>query len=500
MSSFINRIARQRIEARQADKVDGPGAKGNADAGQTQSAEGPELRSGGRPAPKKASPGLNAAMMRQTVSDVFTAGEKIGLGGPLLARHQASLSRITGELNDLAKAMRKATAGKPAETQAILKNLPAQLIGELSTGLAAMDPAGAAKTVSSVLGLVTELMKGALPSGDQLRAIIGVAYAAGQLNSSGTGEELAKAARLIRDSKADGAALSALVTTLSGAMGAIVGTGAAREELFGVTVSTILNALTHDGDTKAMATKANVAAGKVLTEGQVDIAAAQAEAARQTRGQLQQQDAQVAQQLEQAKAAFQGAGALAGLQAQATALLSTRGQLLWHQQVNANAGQPAETAQALGQLMLTYLARVGREAIPERVVADAANHFVALSQIDGVTAAHLSGIATEHAGVVDHTELAGTLKLTGDILRQMEAGARGHLLAAMAVEADGSSALVALANTLGGQTERYARAEGPLGTLVATLNAAGAGAGIAMAARRAVRFAAEIPNTENGGI
>jgi hypothetical protein len=503
MSSFINRIARQRIEARQADQVDAPGVKGPGGAPQGQPVEGPELRPGGRPAPKKASPGLNAALMRQTVADVFTAGEKLGLGGPLLARHQASLSRITDELNELAKTMAKGLRGKPAETQAALKNLPAQLIGEMSAGLTALDPAGAAKTISTVLNLVTELMRGEAPNGDQLRAMIGVAYAAGQLSSGGMGEAVADAARLIRGSNANGAALSALVRTLTAAMGAINGTGAAREELFGVTVATMLKALSGEGDTKAMATAANAAAGNPLSDGQVDIAAAQANAARQAKAQVEQQDAQAAQQLGQARAAFDGnpkLAALAGIREQAGALLSTKGQLLWHQQVNAHAGQPDHVVQALGQLLLTYLARVGREAIPDRVVADAASHFVALAQIEGVTAQHLTGLAGEHAGVVDHTELGGTLKLTGDLLRKLDGAARGRLLAAGPVEADGSSALVALANTLGRQTERYARAEGPLNTLVATLNAAADDASVSMAARRGVRFAAEIPNTENGGI
>ena len=65
MSSFINRIARQRIEARQAEQIDAPGVKG-AEVGQGQSIEGPELRPGGRPTPKKTNPVITSYSIHYT--------------------------------------------------------------------------------------------------------------------------------------------------------------------------------------------------------------------------------------------------------------------------------------------------------------------------------------------------------------------------------------------------------------------------------------------------
>lgn len=509
MSNFINNIARNRIAARQLGQIDGPKADGADKAKQGEPLGAPDLRPGGRPAPKKKGGGLGAAMMRQTISDVFAAGEKIGLTGPLLARHLSSVERLSGDIQALEVAFVRGLGQAPKETQDMFRNLPAQLVQEMSAGLNGLDPAGAAKSVSHLLGAVADMMKGGLPTGDQVRGIIGIAHSAGQLESGAMGELVASAAKSIRDLGIGGPALEATVQQMGRAMGAIKGTGAMREELFGVAFNTMLKALNGDGDITDIANSANKAAGSKLNEGQLKIAIDQATAGRQLKGQLDQQANQATQQLAQAKGTYDAhlAGAhaaklqpLTDVRAQVAERLSPKGQAVWHTQMNANVGQPDHVAQALGSFLLTYLSRVGRESIPDNVVQQTVQQFVALGKVQGIGADHLGQIASEHAGAVEHTELPGTLAQLTDVLNKLTPDARAKLLAAGPVEADGSLALTAMANTFAGQSARYAQAQGPKGTLVATLNGAGDAKGLAMVARRGVRFASEIPNTENGGI
>lgn len=508
--TFIRKMAENRIQARQLGQVDGPQADGAKGAQQGQPIEGPALRPGGRPVQKNKKAGLNQAMMRKTIADVFSAGEALGLTGPLLAKHLGSIERITGDIKDLEIAMVRGLKRQPEETQAIFQRLPAQLVSEMSAGLQALDPAGAAKSVSNLLGTVTDLVKGnKLPTGDQLRAVIGLTHAAGQLQSGDMGKVLRYAAGKVASVGLEGNGLTAMVQQMGLAMGSIVGVGAAREELFKVTVDTMMKALNGDGDIADIANAANKASGNLLTEGQVKIAIDQATAARKLKGQLDNTEAQAKQQLDQAKGVYEGKlagaeaaklGPVADVREQATTMLSTKGQAVWHHQMNTHAAQPEHVVENLGKFLLTYLSRIGREAIPDNTVTKAAQQFVALAKIEGVTPEHLQQIALEHAGAVDHAELPGTLTQLTDIVNKLTPDARGKLLGAGPVEADGSLALTALANTLAGQSERFAVREGPKDSLVATFNTAPDAKTMSLAARRGVRFAAEIPNTENGGI
>ncbi len=509
MSNFIRNIAGNRIAAQQLAQVDAPKADGADKAKKGQPLQAPDLRPGGRPVPKKQGGGLNAAMMRQTISDVFQAGEKLGLTGPQLARHSASIATLTKDIKGLEMAFARGLANQPEETRSIFRNLPAEIIGEMSAGLQALDPAGAAKSISHILNAIADIVKGDLPSGDQLRGMIGLAHSAGQLESGAMGEIFAAAAKSINQVGLKGPGLQAVVQQMALGMGAIKGAGGVREPLFNVTFNTMMKALNGDGDIADIAKSANKAAGQTLTDGQVQISIDQATAGRALLANLDAQVKQAEQQLEQAKGVYDAnlAGPMAAkleplkdVRAQASELLSPKGQAVWHHEMNTHGAQPDKVVQGLGRFLLSYLARVGRESIPDAVVKQAAQHFVALGQIEGMTADHLNQLATEHTGAVDHVEIPGTLAQLGDILNKVTPEARTKLLAAGPVEADGSLALTAMANTLSGRADRYAHNQGPKPTLIATLNGAADAKTLTMVARRGVRFASEIPNTENGGI
>lgn len=507
--SFISDIARQRIQARQAEPVKGAGAKKADGAKQGAAVEGPALRPGGRPAPKKAGGGLSQGMLRQSVGDVFDAGEKVGLPPALLARHLASIETLTKELAGLDKTLTKSLGRKPAETQAVFRNLTGQVVGEMSDALAALDPRGAAKAIVHAVAGVNDLVSGKLPSGEQVRGIIGLAHAAGQLKTGGLGEAFQHAALAVRDVGVEGTTLQALTQQMALAMPTIAGTGGVQDTLFQVTFDTVLKALNGDGDLADIANAQNQAAGGHLNADQVQIAQNQAQAARTLKANLDKQAAGLTQQRDQQKAAYEQhlGGAhqaklepLADVRKQAEAILGDKGQASWFQQMNAQVGQPDATVQGLGRFLLTYLARIGREAVPDKVVQQATAQFVALANVDGMTPAVVNQLATEFAGSVDHAELPGVLTQLNQILGQLDGAARGRLLAAKAVEKDGSFGVTALGATLGGLSQRYAEAQGPKNTLVATLNAAGDDKAMAFVARRGVVAAANIPNAENGGI
>ena len=507
--SFIRDLGRHRMQARQANQAGQVGADGRRVEPGADGLRMPELPGGaGKPAPVRKAAGLSGAMMRQTVGDLFGAGEKLGLSGPLLARHAASFELLMGAMKELDQSFERALRGQPAETRELIRSMPARLIGAMSPGLTALDPANASASIGQVLGGIAKLLEGpSLPTGHQIRAMERIALAAAGTGTTEMGAEVKKGMELIGASRADVHTLLGATEALLRFADSIRESGGNKAAMFRVALQTTLAAAAKDGDAKALATQAAQANKVQIPDGQLQLIAQKGVEARQLAVQSLQKEQQLGQQLQNAGAQWQanmGAhgdklGPIAGLQVQAGASLSAEAQLAWFQQVNANLGQPAPVVAAIATAALNYLSRAGQNVPPANVLQQISQGLVALSGL-GVPPERLQRLASEHVLVPPLGEVPATLTQLANAIRGLSAETKGRLFALQNVEKDGSDGVTVLANGLANRTARYAKNGGPMPVLVAVLEGAKDEAALKQAVKNGPRFAAEIPDSENGPI
>lgn len=501
MTEFIKRFSAHRARLAQQQGIEAPqGKKGSSDV---QAPADPPKDSGGRKQPVATKKGLSGAMMRQTVADVFTSGERLGLSGPLLTRYIAGLAEMKGKVDQVAGAITDATERLKPEQAELVRTLPARLLGAMSAGLYQLDPASAGAVISQVLDVIARTVQGRAPAAAEVRGLERLAYAASQLDSAEAGKSFSKAADLLAG-KNDALVIEASTKTLVDAIGKISGSGDARDAMLVGVLHGAIRAVETEEAPAEVAAKAAEALDTKLTDGQIQIIAEQAGVARQTRDQLRQQQDQVAQQLEQQQAAFAQAlegdqkeklEGLAPLMARAEVELSPEGLSQLHGQIAAN--QNAQSPGTLRAVTAAQLALLGRgSAIPANAVNQVTKLVVGLAQ-KNVPEEALTALVAQASVAHPVEQVPSVLTFLDQLFAKLgEDGAR-------IAQTGGPAGMAALAGSSGARAVAQRLSENdqaPIDSLVAALKAADDEASTAHVLKNGAQFSAAIPKVEGGPI
>lgn len=503
--TFIRDLGRRRIEALHAQ------AGGDVRAGgAANELRMPELQPGTPPAAKKKAAGLSGAMMRASVSDLYKAGERLGLNLPILSRHFASIAPLKTALEGYSAALeRPALLRRPAD-QAVFQALPRRIFGALTPGLLALDPNNSAQVILAVMEKLSAMLGDAAPNTAQVQAMERLGRGAAELKSTDMARDLVACIdRIMKE--ADPSALTAASEAALNGVAQFAQVPGLASELLRYSLLANLEAI-GGGNAKAAIAAAANAEQKNLSAGQigmlVDIAknaTAAAEAHRAAEAAVVAALPEKEQAFEGQIAAFLQAGNLDEAQARqlreladrAERELSPSARLSWLEVSIEAAGHGPSTfrASAIGLLNLHVGAQGLHPDLARQVVAQIAQ----LPQ-RGVEPDQLANLASDHLAQVSPTDAPATLNLINNTLAALSEAARGRLLGMVGVELDGSDGLTTLANGFAGLTERYARQEGPLAAVQACLEAAQNEASLGQALKNAARFGAAIPDFESGPI
>ncbi len=507
--TFLKGLSQHRIQARQAQQVDGAG---NVEGGnKANKAQAPEFRGGqGAPAPKHKGKGLNGAFMRQTIGDVFDAGQQIGLDGALLSRHAASLEQLTGELSALSKVLDKATAKLPKAHAEDVRSIPARIVGSMSASLKTLDPNSAALSLSSVFKTLTKALGGKdLPTEAQQRGLLQVAHSVAELADSNMGGAFKVAAERMLASGLDGSSVRAVNDTISNSLAALKDSGA-KNALFIVLSDALVDVVAAD---KAPAEAVKASAKRLnlqLTDAQVELLTQKATEGQQAKGKAAEVDQQQAQQVEAAKAEYKanldGAhqeklAPLADLRARVDTL-NPAAQNLWFGQVKQYLAHDPKMLEAVAACHLGMLSSPTRELPNAQTLDQAAKQLVALSQKadKGITLDVVRDVARQHALHADPAKVVGTLTSLVSLVSKLEPDMVGKLVGVR--HKDGGNGLTELANDfeVANRIERYKTNNGPMNSLVEAFKAADTKQAIYHLSSEGVGAAANIPDQENGPI
>ncbi len=280
----------------------------------------------------------------------------------------------------------------------------------------------------------------------------------------------------------DEIALKAATQTLVEAVPTIVASGGHTEKLFEGTLRAALAAIGGEQDDHAVANTVSAGLKAGLTDGQVEILAQQAAAARAHRDRLAAEAAAAEQEIAPLLAQLGDQPALAELGARADRELSTTSRSVFYRQLAASAGQPSEMLKAIAAAQLSFL---GRGAPPDGAADQITQQLIQLGAA-GLAAESIEALGAKHLLRVEPQDATATLGLLAQII------------AVVGVPDDP----VTLANSLIGVAARYA--EGNPALLESLTAALAAGAGDpevrAHAERNAARYSAEIPKVEGGPI
>ncbi len=488
MPSYIDRLQNRRaaLVAQQggAQAMGGVGgvqpAGAQPDPAAPAGAAAPPLGPAGRPSPARQG-GVPGVLVRQTIGDLFDAGAKAGLPGPLLAKHAAGLDVHLPALKDLARALDDAARRLGDPQRALIAALPGRLLAATSDGLLGLDPKSSSSTIKNLLAAVADLA--ALPAGKLspavARAIEDVAFAAARTGSPELGADVRAAAAMLTG--ADPAVVEPAARGIAAQIEVVRGAadGTVRSTMLQAGLRAALAGCADPRKDAGALVDAAIAAlpGAVLSAGQRDVLRGVVDAARADQGARAQQNDAADAVIAQRRPAL---AALPGVQdalAAADARLPRPALATFVDAVAALAHQPEANVRAAALVMVEVLDRAAGALPPPAeaaMIAAAAARLPAL----GVTDEGVRRVARDHASKHAPLFVAAALSLTTTALEQ---------LAGKGVPGDDDALAASIADALVVRTEPFARQNhGALPLLVDVLAAAPAAAraGLAGSAAR----------------
>jgi hypothetical protein len=435
--SFIGRLNRRRSAALEGNNpIQNQPVKGGGAANKPALKE-PELQGGhGKPAPKKAQ-GLSGAALRSAVTDIFAAGEKVGLPPELIAKYAGAMEGNVAALKDLAKQITLKSARLPENQRAIVNALPAQLIGALSGGFARLDSTSSGNTIRAVIEAISEILEAprALDA-VHARAMQNAVFAFAQVGPIDMGSEVKRAVRLVQGT-GDGAVIEAASLALNRDCTTLLAAANDAQRLaiiraaFDVAIGACKDRNTSPAD---LANQTNAAHDLKANPGQLELLAATADTARG-----------LFASFEETRAGTQARLAEINPKNPAADRLSPEAQLLFYSEMARYPQTPA--IKEIGEVLLNYLTHAANELPPPDVLSSTMDKLVELSGLPGITPKCISQLAQEHAAAIPAQNLPGSLAITARIVIS---------LAEHGVQLNKPEQLATLANALIGRTEVYA--------------------------------------------
>lgn len=435
--SFIGRLNRRRTAALEgANPVQNQPIKN--EAGTTKPAlKEPELQGGhGKPAPKKAQ-GLSGAALRSAVTDIFAAGEKVGLPPELIAKYAGAMEGNVTAMKELAKQIQLKSARLPDNQKALVQALPAQLIGALGGGFARLDSTSSGNTIRAVIEAISEMLEAprALDA-VHARAMQNAVFAFAQVGPIDMGSEVKRAVRLVQGT-GEGAVIEAAALALEQDCATLLSAANDAQRLamiraaFDISIGACKN---RGADLNALVDQAIGTHDVKANDAQRELLVATGDKARNLMSGFEESRAQANAQLAGINPKHPGAERL-----------SPESQVLFYSELARHANAPALAE--IAEVLLAYLAHAASAPPPADVLSSAMDKLVEISGLPGVNKESMSILAREHAGAVPAEHLPGSLAVTARVVIS---------LAEHGVQLKEPKHLALLANALIGRTDAYA--------------------------------------------
>lgn len=493
---YLNRLGTSPALSRPEVKAFLEGKGSEAPSGAT-ALEGPELRGhAGRPAPKHGGPGLGVAAARQTLGDLFSAAEAVGVGPGMVARLAPVFEGLLRPLEQLGKSIEKAEAKYGAELGRDFRALTARVVEAAATGFGATSTESAQavlRTLFTNIGRAVDQADGRALSPAGVAAAASVMRLLAELKPARLDEHTEAVAASVAWAELSPMQLSALVSGLAEAHPKLVGL-ADSARLFEAGVALAVFGL--EKADSALDNKLGAIAKELgLAKGEQAVVLEIAETARKSFAAASGQQAGAGAEAEAIEKRLEGKqGPVSKLVEDAKALEPSARQAFL-QQVEAQLGASDTMRVAHAGLHLSMLASAADT--PAAVLADASAVLTRLAQRPEIGEEGARELSLRHAERTPATEVAATLNTLAGVLDAMPEATRQRLAQAEPL-ADGTPPLASVANAIRGFTERFQGANGPKGLVAEVLAKAETAPQLAQALRFGVRAALATPDTENG--
>ncbi|MCK6545984.1 hypothetical protein L6R52_08950 [Myxococcota bacterium] len=416
-----------------------------------------------KPAPKMAQ-GLSSAMLRQTIGDLITQGQAVGLPATFVTRHARALEGEGPTLDALAGSIAK-RAGRAAEpVRSTIAGLFARVAASMSEELTRLDVKDQAAILRGLAtGLAAAFDRGLAPSPVLARSIEALASA---IAATGSRDVAGLVLSAIGHADAAGERAPALGRVFADVMDRLLGAAPdhAKAAFVGLALDVAAAAVKSDDAPKDLVARIAGDRAAALTPGQTKILG---ELARDTSREVKADAKAVkgaereAARLSKELGAFEGKLArVAPLAARAEAELDPIARAAWLAKVDASRAKPEVQLFATSLVTFEALSRKSPDPLPEAGLRALDRAATALARAPGITEDVLTAIVGGALKTEALESWPGIFTGLSEVAAELEASAPGLARPEL---------FPSLAHGLSGRTETFAKAEGATQLAVAAL-------------------------------